>query len=590
VARGLPLAGILALLLAAGGAFAWLGVRAVGLERSEAGREARARAGRALEEAAEHLERSAEDPPAPSRATWLLDAAPAPAAPPAGEEGFALFAREAAHRMRHGDAAGALPLFERALAAAPPDAERPRLLLDAGTAAWRTGDGARALGLWREAAASPEEAVTAEGAPVRTQALYLLARAGVEAGSGEDVDAFLAECDDGARLGAEGALGCDGLLLDLAARLGEGPADAPWRARLLDAAARAEEGRRLRAALGSRSAGVVGEEFLRRDPNALSVWSFLTLTGRAEAVHGLRFTLEPAPGPPEAHWEKRALAAPFDGAVMGVFPEAGGPGAGGLPLLLLAGLGVYALGCLLLVRALVRSRRAARMQSDFVAAVSHELKTPIASVRAMAEALGDGAASEPERARAYAQRIEAEMRRLGRTVRNVLDAAQIERLGGLPVRLAPGDPAEVVRRVGEAFAPTLERRGFTFAWSAAPVPTPVPLDAEALQGVLMNLVDNAAKFSSARKEVEVVGTAPTPGGYRVEVRDRGPGVGEAERARLFRRFERGEPARAAAVPGVGLGLHVAAQVVREHGGTLRHEPRAGGGSVFVVEWGGGGNA
>jgi signal transduction histidine kinase len=108
-------------------------------------------------------------------------------------------------------------------------------------------------------------------------------------------------------------------------------------------------------------------------------------------------------------------------------------GGGSLAIALFAGVAAYVLGAALLVVALVRSVRTERQRSDFVASVSHEMKTPIASVRALAELLADGAASDPERARSYAERIGWEMERLGATVRNVLDAARIERGGALPL-------------------------------------------------------------------------------------------------------------------------------------------------------------
>jgi signal transduction histidine kinase len=211
------------------------------------------------------------------------------------------------------------------------------------------------------------------------------------------------------------------------------------------------------------------------------------------------------------------------------------------------------------------------------------MKTPIASVQAMAEMLADGRVSGPTKPREYAERIQAEMARLGATVRDVLDAARIERDAGVVVRPRPVDPAATVRDAVEAARPGLERRGVRLDLEETPSPRPLPLDPDAVAHVVHNLLDNAAKFGGPEKAIEVR-AGPVEGGYRVEVLDRGPGVPVAERERVFERFTRGEDAKARAVPGVGLGLYVAKEIVEAHGGAIRVEDRDGGGARFVVEW------
>src|SRR5439155_13817515 len=136
-------------------------------------------------------------------------------------------------------------------------------------------------------------------------------------------------------------------------------------------------------------------------------------------------------------------AAPLEGLAVWARADPAAQGARGW-WLLGAALLVYAVGTALSLAAIRSSTRAARMQADFVAAVSHEMKTPIAAVQAMAEMLADGRVPDASRARAYAQRMQAEMQRLGATVRNVLDAARIERGTGPLVALRPLDPSAVV--------------------------------------------------------------------------------------------------------------------------------------------------
>jgi len=221
------------------------------------------------------------------------------------------------------------------------------------------------------------------------------------------------------------------------------------------------------------------------------------------------------------------------------------------------------------------------MKEDFVAAVSHEMKTPIAGVAAMAELIADGP-DDPERTRRYAERIGVEMGRLGATVRDVLDAARIERDPTTAIHPRNLDPGDVVKETAAVVRPALERRGFAVEVDVTAAGRPHLLDPDALAHVLHNLLDNAAKFAGERREV-AVRASPHPHAYRIEVLDRGPGVPPAERARVFDRFVRGAAAREGAVPGVGLGLHVARALVEAHGGTIAVTARDGGGARFVVE-------
>ena len=241
---------------------------------------------------------------------------------------------------------------------------------------------------------------------------------------------------------------------------------------------------------------------------------------------------------------------PFEGLWLWLRPRPEGEASASAARTVGAAWGIYLLGAGLAVAALRRSARAARMQADFVAAVSHEMRTPIASVQAMAEMLAEGRVPAPERAQAYAERIRAEMARLGATVRDVLDAARIERDTGPLVAPRPLEPSAVVTEVVEGARPGLIRRGFQVTLEATPARGPFPLDPEALAHVLNNLLDNASKYSGSSREV-AVRARPVEQGYRIEVLDRGPGVPPEERARIFERFVRGESARRDALPGVG---------------------------------------
>lgn len=575
------------LLLGAGLTFALLGFRALRFERSDAERAARDRAEHALGEAVVEASERAREPRGEPVASWRL-AEPVPGPPPEEvSEDQRLLLKEAAYREAiEAERGRALDLWRRLATEQGPAWLHQVASLRGGMLARRMGDPAAARTLLGAAATAPPSLLDADGVYVRLAALYHLAALDLEAGRHGAVLSFLDEAEDGGRLAAGPAPNAGDLVLALAALLpsegaaGEEPAAV---LRLRAAARRAALGQRILAALPRDGhAYAAGRLAWRRGP-LLQLRDVAVLLDPASPALVASIDVLPASsdeslGPLEAR-----LAPPLQGLIIRVRPQP--PAAGDLAVLaLVAGLLVYALGCGLALTALRRSLKAARMQADFVAAVSHELKTPIASVRAMAEFMADGGVQDPERAHTYAERIEGEMTRLGATVRNVLDAARIERLGSLPVALQPDDPARVVEEVGAAFQPTLERRGFRFAWEAEPAAKPLNLDREALKGVLMNLVDNAAKFSEERKEIEVRG-APRDarGGYAIEVLDRGRGIAARDRQRLFERFFRGDAAKAGAVPGVGLGLHVARQVVQAHGGTLQARSREGGGSVFRLE-------
>lgn len=569
--RRLPLAIILLLLAAGGVALALVGWRTIALERAEALRAARSRVARALKQAARDLVERPEAWPFPPQECWTAwQAAPGP------EPSRSLWAQEALFALRSGDAEGAAKLYERALAEAPEGEAVGVLLVESALALWRSGRGAEASA---RSEAAQRWAREAGDRHLELEVLYLLASQGA---SSEALVDFLEATQDGRLLGEAEDVGPDALLLSLAETLPAALAP-PAAARLRSATQRALQGRALRLALGeaqlAHAAGwilVAGEaRVCAYRPQQLANWQ--------GDVHGLALKLVPSESGEDPPDGVQPLSPPLQGlALVSQGPPADASSSGG-HWLLLAGLSLYAGGVLLLLQALARARHAQRMQGEFVAAVSHELKTPIASVRAMAEALADGAASEPERTRRYAQRIESEMLRLGRTVRNVLDVSRIERPGSLALGRAPSDPAQLVEEAAQAFGPAIARRGQELVWEAGPASGLLDLDREALLGVLLNLLDNAAKFSPMGGTVELMGRALKTGGYRMEVRDRGPGIAPHEHERLFRRFERLGAAVKDAVPGVGLGLYVAAQVVHSHGGRIFHEPRPGGGSVFVVE-------
>ena len=176
-----------------------------------------------------------------------------------------------------------------------------------------------------------------------------------------------------------------------------------------------------------------------------------------------------------------------------------------------------------------RELRLSRMKSDFVANVSHELKTPLALIRLFAETLELGRVPSEEKARQYHRIINKESRRLTQLINNILDFSRIE-AGRKEYRFGPGDVGAVVREVIDAYRFPIEQQGFELVVDVPDELPEMPIDPEALSQALINLVNNAIKYSPDEKRIEVARTARR--GRRAGVgdgpRDRHPAVGAEE--------------------------------------------------------------
>lgn len=257
-----------------------------------------------------------------------------------------------------------------------------------------------------------------------------------------------------------------------------------------------------------------------------------------------------------------------------------------LTLGLLIGVLVLAigLGSALIVADLRRQLALARQKTDFVSNVSHELKTPLTSIRLFSELLAEGRVPEPEKQRQFLQIITAETARLSRLINNVLDFARMER-GEKKYQFAPCDLTPLVRETVESIRPLLEKGGFKLTVELPSAAVKISGDRDALAQVLVNLLSNAEKYSGDRKEIGV----QLRGGPMAEVRvlDRGPGVPRGCEEKIFGQFFRADDSLASGIQGSGLGLTLARQIARAHGGEVVYEPREGGGSCFVLRLPGG---
>ena len=296
-------------------------------------------------------------------------------------------------------------------------------------------------------------------------------------------------------------------------------------------------------------------------------------------------------------------------------------------------------GSWLIVRSLNSELKLARQKTDFVGNVSHELKTPLTSIRMFSELLAEGRVADPAKQRSYLDIITAEAARLTRLINNVLDFSRMES-GEKKYNFQPCNLVEVVRAAAQTFRPHLDAGGFKFDCTLPDAPISMHGDADALSQIIVNLLSNAEKYSSgpaatpsphpggergtdflgapaSRRPVgsrkpelagetpALPGTAPRFSGgeggkpqreialqlarresplpyAEVKVLDRGSGVPRGGEEKVFEKFYRAHDSLSSGVQGSGLGLTIARQIARAHGGDVSYESREGGGSCFIL--------
>ena len=237
-------------------------------------------------------------------------------------------------------------------------------------------------------------------------------------------------------------------------------------------------------------------------------------------------------------------------------------------------------GLIVIVVAAAQERRLANLKSDFVANVSHELKTPLSLVRMFSELLQSGRVESEEKRRQYLQIIVGESERLSALIENVLDFAKVER-GRQAYHFAEGNLAEVVTRAVEACRLRVERGEVELSLELEPQLPPVRLDERAIEIAVINLVDNAMKYAPDGGSI-VVRVHAAAGALEIRVLDQGPGIPVEDRKRIFERFVRGKTTEGKQVRGSGIGLALVKHIAEAHGGKTWVETNTPRGSVFVL--------
>jgi len=224
--------------------------------------------------------------------------------------------------------------------------------------------------------------------------------------------------------------------------------------------------------------------------------------------------------------------------------------------------------------------REAALKTSFVSNVSHEMKTPLTTIRMYAEMLADERVVDPAKRSRYFATIGRETARLTRLVNNVLDFGRLEagRKEYKPETVALGP---WLARLVEVHAPRAAEAGVRVVATTPASGAAVRCDPDSLDQMALNLIDNAVKYAAAGGLVELHADA-VGAGWALVVADRGPGVPAAHRERIFERFHRVDESLTAKVQGAGLGLTIARRLARDQGGDLVCHEREGGGAAFVL--------
>jgi signal transduction histidine kinase len=232
----------------------------------------------------------------------------------------------------------------------------------------------------------------------------------------------------------------------------------------------------------------------------------------------------------------------------------------------------------LVARTLKREVEVARLKSQFVAAVSHEFRSPLTGISQLSELLLGGQVRDEERRQQYYQLIHGESRRLSRLVEHVLDFARMED-GRKEYRREVIDTSPWLRGIVDEFRRSLPSGDKNVVAAVPDNLSPLSGDAQALSGAIQNLLDNAVKYSPERDTVWLDASSTTTA-VVIAVRDRGVGIPPGEQPYVFERFYRGHAA--GAVSGTGLGLSLVRHVVDAHGGTITLDSAAGEGTTVTI--------
>jgi signal transduction histidine kinase len=251
---------------------------------------------------------------------------------------------------------------------------------------------------------------------------------------------------------------------------------------------------------------------------------------------------------------------------------------------ILLGLGATLLslvGLALTWRATRREMRVAQLKSDFLASISHELKTPLTAIRAFGDLIHSGRARDAAKIREYGAIIKTESDRLTALINNILEMSRLER-GLRRYRLEEGFLCATVAETVEVFRHTAGVGGYQVKVELPSLPIKAKFDENAIRQVLLNLLSNAVKYSGEKNDKQIIEVAVRQEKSEavIEVRDFGIGIAPAEKRHIFKAFHRAPQSEVQTERGTGLGLAIVREIARAHGGEVSVESELGAGAVF----------
>jgi signal transduction histidine kinase len=226
-----------------------------------------------------------------------------------------------------------------------------------------------------------------------------------------------------------------------------------------------------------------------------------------------------------------------------------------------------------------KQRELETIRRDLVAWASHDLQTPLASMRAILEALSDGVVDEPDMVKRYLQTAQKDVMSLSALMDDLFQMSQLD-AGGFPLNSVASSLSDLVSDTLESFSELAYRESVKLEGKVEPDVDPVFMDTQAIGRVLNNLISNALRHTPAGGEIRVHAWR-TKQGVEVSVRDTGEGIQAQDIPHIFERFYRGEKSRNRDTGGAGLGLAIARGIIRAHGGDIRVESQAGKGTQFT---------
>ncbi len=226
-----------------------------------------------------------------------------------------------------------------------------------------------------------------------------------------------------------------------------------------------------------------------------------------------------------------------------------------------------------------KQRELENMRRDLIAWISHDLQTPLASMRAILEALLDGVVDEPEMVNRYLRTAQRDVMSLSALIDDLFQMSQLD-TGGFPLNPAPASLSDLVSDTLESFTQLAKQQEIKLEGEVQAGVDPVLMDTQAIGRVLNNLISNALRHTPAGGEVKVQAWR-SASGVEVSISDTGEGIRPEDSPRIFERFYRGEKSRNRGKGGAGLGLAIARGIVRAHGGNIRVESEVNQGARFT---------